>query len=232
MKFNGLTLFFILMGLLCGEFKKIIYILLIVIFHELGHVFIILLLGYKIKSVEIFPFGGITKIDKKVNDHLISDILIAIFGVLFQGLLFLFFKEEEFIKLNYSIMLFNMLPIVPLDGSKVLLEIFNIFMPFKKAIKINNIISFIAIGLFFIINYKYNLDNYLIICFLIYKTIEEIKNSKLLFYKFILERKLYDIKHRKVVNKNINISRYQKDVKYYYFDGKKIIDEKTYLLSK
>ena len=46
-------------------------------------------------------------------------------GALFQCILFIFFKDPFFRKINLSIMLFNLLPIVPLDGSKILFEIFN-----------------------------------------------------------------------------------------------------------
>ena len=46
------------------------------------------------------------------------------------------------------------------------------------------------------------------------------------YYKFLLERKLYHFKYRKIQNKNIPVSRFQKDVKYYYHVKGKIIDEK------
>ena len=62
-KVNYLTLYFLLILFLCGYIKNALIIFGIVIFHELGHILISIILGYKIKSVELFPFGGITKID-------------------------------------------------------------------------------------------------------------------------------------------------------------------------
>ena len=73
MRFNKYTLLFILIFLLCGLFKNICIILFIVITHELAHVLVAKALGYKIISINIYPFGGITKIDKKLNDHIIYD---------------------------------------------------------------------------------------------------------------------------------------------------------------
>ena len=132
LKFNELTLFFLLTAFLCGYIKNALIILFIVVFHELGHVLICKILGYDIICIEIFPFGGITKISKHLNDHIYRDFLIAIFGVVFQLLLFIpvifgFITNEVFIKYNLSIMLFNLLPIIPLDGSKILFEVFSRF---------------------------------------------------------------------------------------------------------
>ena len=123
-KVNYLTLYFLLILFLCGYIKNALIIFGIVIFHELGHILISIILGYKIKSVELFPFGGITKIDNIYNSSFINNFLISIMGAVFQCILFIFFKDSFFIKINYSIMLFNLLPIIPLDGSKILFEIY------------------------------------------------------------------------------------------------------------
>ena len=64
------TYLLILSFLLTGLIKNIILIYLIVLFHELGHILIIKLLGYKILRVDIYPSGGVTKIDKKINTKL------------------------------------------------------------------------------------------------------------------------------------------------------------------
>ena len=71
------TYFLILSFLITGLIKNIILIYFIVLFHELGHLFIIKLLGYKIIKVDIYPSGGVTKIDKKINTKISHDLLIA-----------------------------------------------------------------------------------------------------------------------------------------------------------
>lgn len=231
-KVNYLTLYFFLISFLCGYIKNTLVIFFIVIFHELGHIIISLILGYKIKSIELFPFGGITKIDNIYNASFYKCFLISIMGVLFQMLLFIFFKDSFFVKMNYSIMLFNLLPIIPLDGSKILFELFALFLPFKKTIKCFYITSFIFIIIYILINFKYNFNNYLIIFLFIYKTIEIIKNKSLIYEKFILEKMFYDIKYSHVKNKNELIIYYKKDTKYYYSLNGKILSDKDYLLGK
>ena len=103
----------------------------IVLFHELGHVFIAKVLGYKILDIEIFPFGGITKVDKHLNDNIYKDLLLASFGIIFQLFIHFFCIYFDYLgifyKYNMSIMLFNLLPIIPLDGSKIVFEILNKF---------------------------------------------------------------------------------------------------------
>ena len=171
------TYFLIFSFLFTGLIKNIILIYFIVIFHELGHIFIIKVLGYKIIRVDIYPSGGVTKLDKKINTKLAHDLLISIFGVLFQVLFYLIFyflysssfirssTYELFLTYNTTILLFNLLPIIPLDGYQLLRCIWEILFPFKKAFKISFVISIIAILLFITYNHLFSLNNYLIISF-------------------------------------------------------------------
>ena len=47
--FKDITLFIILFALLCGFIKKTLYVLIIVMLHEMGHIMICKLFGYSIK---------------------------------------------------------------------------------------------------------------------------------------------------------------------------------------
>ena len=99
-KINLATYFLILTFLITGLIKNIILIYLIIIIHELGHIFIAKILKYAIIKVEIYPMGGVTTLNKPINTKIKDELLIAIFGVLFQiflGLFFLFFLKLNFI---------------------------------------------------------------------------------------------------------------------------------------
>lgn len=235
-KVNNLTFYFLLIGFLCGLIKEMIIIFMIVLIHELGHVLVTLLMGYNIIEVQLYPFGGYTKIDKPLNDHILNDLLIASAGVMVQLILFFLCKVKIitsliFYKYNLAIMLFNLLPIIPLDGSKILLEILHYFLPYKKALDYYVVISLFFIVIYFILNATYNLNNYMIIILFITKTYEQIKSKNLYYQKFILERFTRDIRHHRVKNYNEKPINYQKDTKYYYFWHNKIIDDKSYLNS-
>ncbi|MBQ6840972.1 MAG: hypothetical protein IJO63_02500 [Bacilli bacterium] len=234
-KFNNLTLYFLIIALLSGYIKNALIVLFIIMFHEFGHVLISLILGYKIKDIEIFPFGGVTKIDKLLNTKIYKDLLIASFGILFQIIIhFLciwgYVNDPLVYSYNLSIMLFNLLPIIPLDGSKILFELLNYKLSYKKSLLWYSIISFLFIVIYFIFNYHYELNNYMIIILFICKTIECLKNRPVIHHKFILERFLYDVEYDKIENRNEVISKYQKNKKYYYNLNNRIVPEREYLI--
>lgn len=243
------TYILILSFLFTGLIKNIILIYLIVIFHELGHILIIKLLGYKILRVDIYPSGGVTKIDKKINTKISHDLLIASFGVFFQILLYLIFyflysfsfirssTYELFLIYNTTILLFNLLPIIPLDGYQFLRCIWEILFPFKKAFKISFVISLVAVFLFITYNQIFSLNNYLIVSFLIYKIIYEYRNFKYQNTRFELERYLNDFPYRKIKNeKKVDLALLKKDTYHYfkkdntYVSEKKILEKKFSLL--
>ena len=66
-KINTFTYLLILSALWTGLIKNISLILFIVIIHELGHAFFLHRYEYEIIQIEIFPFGGITKVNKPIN---------------------------------------------------------------------------------------------------------------------------------------------------------------------
>lgn len=241
-KINSATYFLILTFLLTGLIKNIIIIYLIVVIHELGHIFIIKKLKYKIIKVEIYPMGGITSIDKKINTKISHEILISIFGILFQILLliimYILFKnsiirESTYIlfkSYNKTIMIFNLLPIIPLDGYIFLRSILEIIFPYKKTYYLSLIISIISIILFITYNEIFSLNNYLIISFLIYKIIISIKEFKYIYMRFLTERYLYDLPYQKLKYENkTNIDLLKKDTYHYFKEKDKIYSEKKVL---
>ena len=239
------TYFLILSFLFTGYIKNIILIYVIVFFHELGHIFIIKLLGYKIIRVDIYPSGGITRIDKKINTKLSHDILIASFGLVFQILLtflFTFFASlsyirsstyEMFLTYNTTIFVFNLLPIIPLDGYKLLRCIWEILFPYKKAFQISFVVSLISVLLFLTYHQIFSLNNYLIVTFLIYKMITEFKNFKYQNERFLLERYLHDFPYHKIKNeKKLDLALLKKDTYHYFKKDHTYVSEKRVLKNK
>ena len=69
----------------------------------------------------------------------------------------------------------------------------------------------------------------MIICLFIYKTILIVKNKKLIYEKFLLEKMFYDINYKKIKNENLSINKYLKNTKYYYNVNGKIYEDKVIL---
>lgn len=235
-KINNYTYFFLLICALCGYIKNITIIFFICFIHELGHIFFIKLFKYKIISVELLPFGGFTTIDKRINTSINKDILISIGGIFFQIILlfivFLFKNNFNIITynliINYSIILiiFNLIPIIPLDGNKIMHLLLEKLFSYHLSYYLNFTISLIFLIIFLVINYVYNLDNYFIITFLLYKTIIYIKDYSYMKKRFLLERYLYDINYKCINNNTEKINDLKKEVLHYFKENNKYVLEK------
>lgn len=193
--------FFYLFALICiltGYLKNFCIITVLILFHECGHILAGIYFKWQIEKVIILPFGGITIFKEKINRPMIEEFIIAIMGPLFQSFLFLILNSKLFINYNILLLIFNLLPIFPLDGSKIFNIFFNILFSFKLSHKISIIISIIFIIL---LSKTKNLIFIIALLCLILKTIKEIKYHSYYFYKFLLERYLYQFnfkKHKKI----------------------------------
>ena len=236
-KINFVTIYFLLILFLCGYLKIGLIIFLIVIIHELGHVFFALLFHYKILNITIYPFGGITKINKDLNTPIYKELLIASGGVIFQLILFLIINylplsiyfKSNFIKYNISILFFNLLPIIPLDGSVILNSFLNMIFSYKKSYYIYFIISVIGIFLYLFTNIWFSLNNYLIISLFIIKTIYAWKNYKFLLNRFLLERYINKYEYKFINTKEGNLDILKIDTYQYFKENGKIVSEMTKL---
>ena len=236
-KINFVTIYFLLILFLCGYLKIGLIIFLIVIIHELGHVFFALLFHYKILNITIYPFGGITKINKDLNTPIYKELLIASGGVIFQLILFLIINylplsmyfKSNFIKYNISILFFNLLPIIPLDGSVILNSFLNMIFSYKKSYYIYFIISVIGIFLYLFTNIWFSLNNYLIISLFVIKTIYAWKNYKFLLNRFLLERYINKYEYKFINTKEGNLDILKIDTYQYFKENGKIVSEMTKL---
>ena len=226
---------FALVSILTASYLEFIIIFTIIIIHELGHVIVARLLGVKVKNIYIYPLGGVSKFNMDLNINPIKELLILLGGPLFQFLsLFLIYlfkdKKEVIIIYHYSILLFNLLPIYPLDGGRLINILFQIFISYKRSIKLSIIFSYL---LLLIIILKSNLKGNIIIMiiFLLSLIIKESKRINYLYNKFILERYLnnYNFKNSKIIN---NINNLYRGKKHLIKDNNIYYLEKEYLYKK
>lgn len=122
-------------------------IMILCIIHELGHVVMGIIMGFKIEKMEIMPLGlsvafkiNIDDYNKKVkkgNILQLKKVAIAAAGPLTNLIMLLIVlntninvkivSNEILAYANILIMLFNLMPIYPLDGGRILKELINIF---------------------------------------------------------------------------------------------------------
>ena len=129
-------------------------------FHEIGHLVCGLIIGIKPESIKINPLGfqiqfrtPVEDYNKKVkngNEQCIKKILIAIAGPLiniFMILICLFLPQSldpartTIVYANLLLAIFNLLPVYPLDGGRILKEMVHILKGKEKSYEIVNTVS-------------------------------------------------------------------------------------------
>lgn len=169
------------------------------------------LLGWKCIGIELYPYGGCSNFDVDVNVSLHQELLVLIMGpimqIVFIALIGNFVDSKDFILFErYSnwILMFNLLPIYPLDGGKLLNIILGIFLSFYRSYQITLCVSyFLFVAIFMIVSFlKFNLVLVLIFGLLGFNLIKEIKRSSFYYHRFLLERYLnkYDFRRSKKIN--------------------------------
>lgn len=213
---------------------------LIVFIHELGHITMALIFKYKIIKINIYPFGGYTVFETNINNPFIKEFMVFIGGILFQTIFFLLTKSyldnsiyiykiiEHY---NSSILLFNILPIIPLDGSKVINILLNKIFSFKIAHLISIYISYIFIVII-IIKSSNNLSYLVMMILLFCILIKEHKKHKYIFNAFLIERYIKNLHFNKNnFIKNLNVKYMKKYKNNIFILDNKYVDEREVLNS-
>ena len=116
-------------------------------------------------KIYLYPLGGISKFNMDQNISLLKEFLILIFGPIFQIFAYLLLKrllpqyENIIIVYHYSILIFNLLPIYPLDGGKLVNLFLSSVFSFKISYYLSIAISYLFVGLFFFLNFLLHLKH-------------------------------------------------------------------------
>ena len=124
-----------------------------VFLHEISHLFAAILIGIEPKYIAFFPFGVNLRIKSRIIYSVSDEIILYMSGPLLNAVLALLtqviFTKNRFIKLfywnNIGLFIFNLLPILPLDGAIVLKRILSDKIGSRRAEKILKLFSFILI---------------------------------------------------------------------------------------
>lgn len=202
--------------IITGYFSNLIVFTSIIIIHELGHYITAKLHSIEVNKIIIYPYGGLTQINSPINTKISIDLKIAISGIVFQliyyFIIYILYKNniireyifEEFTTYNFSILFFNILPIHPLDGSKILNLFLSKMLPYKLTLKLNILVSLTTLIIIFYINYyQFNYTTILIITIILDNIVKYYKEINYIFNKFLLERYL----NKKIYKKNKTISK-------------------------
>lgn len=186
-----------------GHFIELSLLLLIIFVHEMGHAAAASFFSWRIKRISLLPFGGVAEMDEHGNRPLKEEVIVIISGPLqhiwMMGAAFLFYYLSWlpgeifylFIQYNLMVLIFNLLPVWPLDGGKLVFLWMSLRRAFPEAHRKTLIVS--AAGLFgfmilTLLKSPVNLNIWVILAFLLFSLYHEWKQSRYVFIRFLLER--------------------------------------------
>lgn len=196
---------FILIFILTSQIEIYGILMVFAILHELGHMFAGILLGFKPSSLEIMPFGLAVSFESKIEDcnkkikkanmQTIKKIIVAASGVIINLIFILIFsvfdislfgiQNQLILYANILIAIFNLIPIYPLDGGRIIDSLLHIMYGKKEASRYTNMISNITITILTVITS---------IAILYFKNIAILFILAYLWYLVITENKKYNNK--------------------------------------
>lgn len=183
-KIHYSLVFLVFLSLFTGSFSKILGIIFCIVIHEFSHYIFLKLFKVNVKYLELSIIGGILDIEE-VNLSLIQKLIINAAGVISNLLIIIILKNLNIESLNYlisyntCIIIFNLIPIIPLDGYRILNDLLSCIYDDDYTfilIKRIDLVCLIMMLIILLILRIYGL--FLVWCFLIYKYLQYNNDDK------------------------------------------------------
>ena len=138
---SPLTGLYTLLIIVCGLYHEYLMIFSIVIFHECCHMLMAYYLKFEIHKVEILPFGAYLELNDFYQHSLSEELCVILAGplshIIIYAVIYLCVNESlqlEMMTMNVFIFIFNLLPIYPLDGSRIVGILLQGIMDLQRAL--------------------------------------------------------------------------------------------------
>lgn len=186
-----------------GYFREVIMVFVIVLIHEMGHACAAAYFKWNIKKIELLPFGGVVEMNETANRPIKEELIVILSGpiqhIWLIGLSFLLLPtsfwtindHEIFIWHNLVIFCFNLLPIWPLDGGRLIFLGCSYLWPYKQAYLRSLQISFgCLMTITFIAKWitPFHLNLWVVIIFLFISNFIQWKQRHFAMIRFLLHR--------------------------------------------
>lgn len=204
----------------------------ILVIHEMGHVLAAIYFHWNIQSVRLYPFGALTMFQEHLNKPMKEEMLIVIMGPIFQCIYYFLMNFTNhssalLTSFHYGLLGFNLLPIIPLDGSKIFHLFCQEVCSYYRSMYILFLISSLSLFFFGAHMLRESFIWCLIFLLLLGKGLEMFYKKNAVFSKFVLERVLYTFsfpKRKVIYGKRINAMK--RDTKHLFcIDGKQYTEK-------
>lgn len=162
------------------------------IVHEIGHIIVGIILKMKTEKIEIMPFGLSVSFYANIDNNTIKEIIVSLAGPIMSLVLAILLSKidlkiiamQEAVYSNILIFLFNVIPIYPLDGGRIIKGILHIILGEAKSKiavnKISNMTIIILTVISSIAVYCYKNIAIFLVCIFLWSLCLKEKNDKTL----------------------------------------------------
>ena len=159
--------FALLLALLSQNMPIYLTYLIAILIHECGHLLIANGFKWELEEVKLTALGGFLTFKDDLTRPPLQSILVALGGIfsnlLFMALLKLLQGPEQLIYTQLAIITFNLLPVVPLDGSRVVQSLLRLRMNYKCTLNVLKVINVLFLAVFFGAVVWFYLESYFIV---------------------------------------------------------------------
>ncbi|MDQ0878011.1 stage IV sporulation protein FB [Paenibacillus sp. V4I3] len=145
-RFHPLFTLIMIGSAITGYFLEAVTLFGIVLVHEFGHLAAANGFGWRVREVQFLPFGGVLIVDELGTAPTREELIVSLAGPLqhvWMILVALLMKWVDvgasswwdyFIEANLMIGLFNLIPVMPLDGGKVMQSLLGYLLSYHNTI--------------------------------------------------------------------------------------------------
>ena len=231
------TIITIFIALLINRHRLLFLQYLMAFVHETSHCIGAIIFKININSITFLPFGFYADMDNLYDVKWYKEIIIVLLGPLSffvsyfllkylyinNYISFLLYSEAS--KTNLFILIFNLLPIYPLDGYRIIKIIFGFLFSEKRVLKSTNIISLITTV--FLLIYSFNNKQIFVISFLIVNQYMLFRSFKVIYRRFLVSKTIENADSRIKIH---NLEDLYRPFNNYIIKNKKIYNEKEFSL--
>lgn len=134
---------------------EIVTLFALIVIHELGHVSAARYFGWRMTEIELLPFGGVAKTDEWGTVSSRDELIVAIAGPAYNGMMIVFGAvcyvfgwwtaewAQFFVTANLWLAGFNLLPVYPLDGGRIVQAFLSYTLPYRTCLTSSLFISLV-----------------------------------------------------------------------------------------
>jgi len=138
---------------LTGHLIELLVLFGVVFIHEMGHASAAACFRWRVKEIRLLPFGGVAEMEEDGNIPAWQELLVVLAGPLQNAIMisvaFLCRAAgwwsaswtDYFMDVNLMIALFNLMPVYPLDGGRLIRIVLGLWWPYYRTLHVTTTVS-------------------------------------------------------------------------------------------